>query len=72
MELVTRTTFGRPKGQEPKPKRPCRDCKAPLSHFNPSTICSRCNGGSWEEGEPTPAQVKKLRVARLEEMGMAA
>lgn len=72
MGLVTRATFGRPNGQEPPAKQPCRECGSPLARLNPSDICSPCNGGEWEGPELTEAQVKRLRVARLEEIGAVA
>lgn len=71
MELVTRATRGRPRGQQAPAKRPCRECSAPLASANPSDICAFCNGGVWETGEHTARQLKDVQVARIE-YGLAA
>jgi hypothetical protein len=65
--LVTRTTQGRPKGYKPPKKLSCRSCGLPTSSFNPSNICSSCNGGTWEDG----SQLPDVAAARLD-YGVAA
>ena len=55
-----------------KAERSCEDCGAKLSRYNPSNHCAPCSGGDWIPGDPTDAQVRKLRAARLEELGAAA
>jgi hypothetical protein len=71
MELITRATHGRPKGQQPPEKRPCRECHAPLASANPSDICAFCNHGDWERSPATNRQLHDLEVGRLE-YGLAA
>lgn len=53
-------------------ERRCTGCGAFLSSFNPSPTCAPCSGGDWIPGEPTERQLKKLRAARLEEIGAVA
>lgn len=55
--------------------RRCEGCGAKLSRNNPGEICAPCNNGQWKEGEGealTEAQLKELRVARLEEIDAVA
>ena len=69
--LVTRTTFGRPKGQEPKAKRHCSECGAGLYSGNRLTICGPCNGGTWDP-KPTELQERRLMKGMVEGLEVAA
>jgi hypothetical protein len=72
MALVeTRPVKERRPGPYPK-GRQCGNCGCILSRLNPSSFCAPCSGGDWVGGEPTAAEIRKLRAARLEEIGAEA
>jgi len=69
--LITRATFGRPKGQEPKAKRSCTECGATLYSGNRLSVCATCNGGTWNP-KPTELQERRMMKGIVEGLEAAA
>jgi len=69
--LITRATFRRPKGQEPKAERTCSECGARLYSGNRLSICGPCNGGTWNP-KPNELQERRLMKGRVEGLEAAA